>query len=370
MTSVYEERMRRLWRSMQDSELAAFVVTSPTSIYYLTGLTPSAPPGLVVTSRAEAPPLLVVRGIELKDVQQVAPFPVSGAPFGSTGVDLIAEAVREVTRNSRSRVGFDEEATLSTKLLEMEAAMPWVKLVPSGGLIMDLRFVKTPEEVAMMQRAAEVSDRAMLAAVEAIRDGRTEAEAAAAAETTWRSYGLGPAYDVLIGSGKRSAALRRFPSLIVPPRDDLVRFDFAARLSPASGFGYNNDMTRTFTPGKPSPANEELLRVGVAVFEATLNALRPGRTIGDVAEEGLREVKGTRYEVLTHMVGHGIGADVHEPPPFARGSTFVIQPGNCFAIEPMVCLPGERAVCFENTVVIKEDGWGSLNQLDLRLWGT
>lgn len=370
MTSSHEERRRLLSQNMQQADLVAVVITSPASIYYLTGLTPSSPPGLVLPSDPAVPPVLVVRGIETKDLQQVAAIPVRGAPFGSPGVDLIADAVRAVARNGRRRIGFDEDATLSTKLLAMQGTMPWAELVPSAGLIMALRYVKTPEEIALMGRAAEVSDEAMFVAVEAIRSGKTEAEAAAAAETTWRSHGLGPAYDVLIGSGKRSAALRRFPSLIVPGRDDLVRFDFAARLSPASGFGYNNDLTRTFTSGKPGPANEELLKVGLAVFQATVNALRPGRSIGEAADQGLREVNGTRYEEWTHIVGHGIGADVHEPPAFAQGSTFVMQAGNCFAIEPMVCIPGERAVCFENTVVITETGWESLNKLDLQLWGT
>ncbi|MGQ0571232.1 MAG: M24 family metallopeptidase [Armatimonadota bacterium] len=331
-------------------------------------MTPSAPPGLVLSADPDLPPALVVRAIETDDIQNLSPFPVQGAPFGNSGADLLAVAARAAAGSGR-RIGFDEDVTLAAKLLALQAAMPWATLVSGAGLIMKLRYIKTADEIAQMRRAAEVSDRAMLAAVEAIRAGQTEAAAAAAAEATWRAEGLGPAYEVLIGSGKRSAALRRFPSLVVPGTDDLVRFDFAARLSPAAGFGYNNDMTRTFTPGKPGNEHAEMLKAGLAVFEATLAGLKPGRTIAESAADGLREVKGTRYERITNMAGHGVGADVHEPPSFAAGSDFVMQAGHCFAIEPMVCIPGEKGVCFENTVVITETGHESLNRLGLRLWG-
>jgi Xaa-Pro aminopeptidase len=356
---------------MGSLDLSAMVIMSPASIFYFTGLTPSAPPGLILSADPAHSPTLVCRGLEAKDVEQVAPFPVVGAPFGSNGVEEIANVLRRVTGGREgTRVGFDEDVTLAAKLLGMQAAMPWATFVPAAAVPMELRVVKTTDEIAVMRRAAEVSDEAMRAAVEAIRAGETEAAAAAAAETTWRAHGLGPAYDVLIGSGKRSAALRRFPSLIVPGPDDLVRFDFAARVTPAAGYGYNNDITRTFTPGKPGRENAELLTVGLAVFEATVAAVKPGITIGEAAEAGLREVRGTRYEAFTHMAGHGIGADVHEMPSFAKGSTFVMQPGNCFAIEPMVVIPGEKAVCSENTVLVTETGWESLNRLEVRLSGS
>ncbi len=370
MGGVHDQRRQRLCAAMQERNLQAFVITSPTSIYYLTGLTPSAPPGLVLGADPQASPTLVVRAIETQDIQRLAPFPVVGAPVGTKGVSQLADAAKRLAGGGRQvRVAFDEDVTLSTKLLAMQEAMSWATFVPGSEVIMEGRALKDAEEIAMMREAAEVSDRAMQAAVESFRAGKTEAEAAAAAEATWRAAGMGPAYEVLIGSGRRSAALRRFPSLVVPEPDDLVRCDFAARVSPAAGFGYNNDMTRTFTVGRPGRQHEEMLRVGLAVFEATLAALKPGRKIGEAAAAGLAEVRGTRYETVTHMVGHGVGADVHEPPTFAPGSSFVMQPGNVFAIEPMVVIPGEKGVCFENTVVITEEGWESLNTLDLWLSG-
>ena len=365
---IHDWRRQRLARKMQQRSLDAMIITSPTSIFYLTGLTPSAPPGMVISSEPKAIPVLVVREIEVEDVRKVSPFPVEGAPLGTNGAAQLAAAVRSLVGAS-ARVAFDDDVMVASKLRLLQETIGSATLVAASDLIMELRMIKDDEEISVMREAATVSDRAMLAAVEAIRAGKTECDAAIAAEATWRSHGLGPAYEVLIGSGKRSAALRRFPSLVVPAEGELVRFDFAARVSPAAGFGYNNDLTRTFTRGKPSPENLSLLTAGLAVFEGILSEIMPGRTIGEVANRGLRAVNGTKYMQWTKIMGHGIGADVAEPPAFIAGSEFVMQPGNCFAIEPMITVPGEKGVCFENVVVVTEQGSESLNQLELRLWG-
>lgn len=369
MEPKHRERLNWVQRWMREKDLDVFVITSPASIYYLIGVTPSSAPGLVVFSDSRNEPVLVVRGSEFRDIEIRSPIPVEGAPYGTSGVDVLASVVL-TSVGRRARIGFDEDAMSAAKLLALQAELPEATLTPAGALIMDMRLVKDVEEIAMLRRAAQVSDQAMLAAVQGIKAGKTEAEAAAIAESTWRAFGLGPAYEPLIGSGARTAALRRFPSLIVPEPDELIRFDFAARVSDAVGYGYHNDMTRTFTRGKASPEHLSMLEAGLAVFEATLASLRAGRTIGEVAEEGLRQVRGTKYEQWTYMAGHGIGADIHEPPTFRRGSDFVMRVGNCFAIEPTVLIPGERAVCFESVVIITEGGWEALNQLDLRLWGT
>ena len=102
--------------------------------------------------------------------------------------------------------------------------------------------------------------------------------------------------------------------------------------------GYVGDNAATLPVGPISPALEKLLRVSREALDLGIRQAQVGNRIGDIS----------------HMVGHGVGTAMHEPPEIAnfgrRGSGEKIKPGMTLAIEPMVNLGGFKTKTLA-------DGW-------------
>ncbi len=353
--------------ALHEAGLDGLLLTTEPSIYYLSGTVGSRPPGLIVSAVPEIEPVLVCRGGERDSVAAITELEVLAAD-AKNPMAALSEAFGAMGL-ATAAIGFEDAAMTYAAAMNLQAALPAIDFRPASSLINRLRLVKDAEEIEHLRRAGAVSDLAMTAAVDALKAGHSETLAAAAAESTMREHGMFIAYETLIGSGFRSGLLRRYPNFTAPDPDDIIKIDLAAKLSFAAGYGYHTDQTRSITVGNPSPEKRDLLEVTRDVQEATVAALRPGKTVRDVSLEGLAVVKGTKFEALTSMSGHGLGLDIHEWPTFNTSSEVVLEPGQCYAIEPHIVVPGEHTACLEDTLVITENGHERITKLPYELWG-
>lgn len=344
------------------------VLTTEPSVFYFSGTVASRPPGLIISADPDTAPILVCRDGERDNVAAIADIEVIGAPKERT-YGTLSDVLAKIGLKGKS-IGFEDAAVTYQHFSALADAVPDVTWHPASSTINRLRLVKEEEEIACLRKAGKVSDLAMMAAINALKAGKNESQAAAAAESTMREHGMFIAYETLIGSGFRSGLLRRYPNLEVPEPDALIKIDLAAKLSFAAGYGYHTDQTRTITTGAPSGAALEILSVTAEVQQATLEALKPGRTIRDAGLAGLAVVKGTKWEELTSMSGHGIGLDVHEWPSFNETVEVILEPGQVYAIEPHIVVPNVHTSCFEDTVLITDDGYERITQLPHELWGS
>lgn len=363
----FEARWNRARDAMRAAGLDGMLLTTEPSVYYFSGTVGSRPPGLIVPTDQTARPILVCRDAERDSVAALTDLEVVPAGKGEAGKVLADVIDRLGLKNSL--VGFEDASMTVADHAALQASLGSVRLTPASKVTQQARLIKDEEEIEHMRRAGAVSDLAMTAAIDTLKAGGTESHAAAAAETTMREHGMFIAYETLIGSGFRSGLLRRFPLLEAPGPDDVIKIDLAAKLSFAAGYGYHTDQTRTITTGKPSPEKKALLEAVVEVQQATLAALRPGRTIREASLEGLAVVKGTRWEPIASMSGHGIGLDVHEWPSFNETTEVVLEAGQCYAIEPHIVVPGQHTACVEDTLVITPDGYERITKLPYDLWG-
>lgn len=118
--------------------------------------------------------------------------------------------------------------------------------------------------------------------------------------------------------------------------------------------GYIGDNAATVPVGRVSPAIEQLLRVTQEALQIGIAQATVGNRIGDVSAAIQQFVERHGFSVVRDMVGHGVGASMHEPPEvpnFGRkGTGDKIKPGMTLAIEPMVNLGGYRTKTLS-------DGW-------------
>jgi len=232
--------------------------------------------------------------------------------------------------------------------------LPALKLVPfKRQFLDDLRIRKTPEEKAIIKRAAAIASEACKEVLDSGIISKSEAEVAADLESLFRRKGAeGTAFETIVASGERSALPHGTATSKKIELGDLVIVDFGCRY-----LGYCSDETVTCTAGKASAAQRKMHQ---AVYEAHMRALDAvkdglsGRELDRVARLSLEKAGFGKY--FMHGLGHGVGLDVHEPPhlsPRGRGS---LSEGMVFTIEPGVYVEGVGGVRLESLVYLAAGG--------------
>jgi len=250
------------------------------------------------------------------------------------------------------RVGFEaDRVTVSEHESLRETG---VELVPTSGLVEQLRYCKDETEVDAIRKAAGIADAALAKLVaNDIRPGRTERELARALDAYLFDCGaeeLG--FETIMLAGERSALPHGQPGDRVVKEGELLLIDFGAATS-----GYRSDMTRTFVLGKADPrqsaAHEAVLRAqqaGVDALAVGVDAQVPARAAQAVLDAaGLGEHAG-------EGLGHGVGLDLHERPLMGFPQPEILQAGCVVTVEPGVYIRGWGGIRIEDDVLVTEAG--------------
>lgn len=277
-----------------------------------------------------------------------------------------AETLAQLAREHGGRVGLSGldglPASVYVKLLEL---CPGVRFEDVTDVVTGLRLVKSPAEIELMREAARISDLGMRAGIDQIREGATEAAAAAAAEHAIRVTGADLSFVTVMGAGPRTAQSTFFPTARAMERGELAVLDCGARVA-----GYHGDMCRTVTLGPPSGRQRTMLGAVRAAVDAAVAAVRPGTLVGDVtgAAEATVVEAGLGEYWWGYYMPHGAGVGQHEPPHGRADAEMTLVPGMVLCIEPGVAVPGIGAVILEQMVHVTTDGAEVLNHLPLELW--
>ena len=250
------------------------------------------------------------------------------------------------------RVGLEAD-DISWAQQRQLAAATTAELVPLTATLQRLRAVKDAGEVARIQAAAAIADRALADVVTLLTERPTEREVAHHLDQTMWAYGAsGPAYETIVASGPNAALPHARPSHRTIEQGDLVIIDVGAMVE-----GYRSDMTRTFVIGEPTDHQQRQLDVVLAAQQAGVARAAPGvptRQIDDACRVCITEAGWG--EQFLHGTGHGVGLDIHELPRVSRRSEDVLEAGMVVTVEPGVYLRGEGGVRWEDLLLITAGG--------------
>lgn len=254
---------------------------------------------------------------------------------------------------------------------EMKAAYPLHNFFRAARIMKDLRAIKTKEEIAVVQKAIDITDVAFRRLLQFIRPGVMEYEIEA---EIWHSFlmqrATGTAYRSIIASGDNARTLHYVANNGECRDGELILMDFGAEYG-----NYCADLTRTV------PVNGKFTRRQKTVYNACLylhnyckSILKPGISIVDytdkVGEEATQQflkigllrksdVKNEDPEnrayrrYLYHGISHHLGLDVHD----LGTRTEPVKPGMLFTIEPGIYIQEEQmGVRIENNVWITRNG--------------
>lgn len=219
----------------------------------------------------------------------------------------------------------------------------------SAKVLKELRAIKTPLEIEVMQKAIDITDNTFRRLLQFIKPGVMEYEIDA---EIWHSFlsqrASGPAYGSIIASGDRARTLHYVNNNQECKAGELILMDFGARYG-----NYAADLTRTVpVNGKFSKRQKTVYNACLDLHYYCASILKPGISINDYTEKagdkatelfekiGLLKRSDIKNEdpenrayrkYLYHGISHHLGIDVHDlgtrTEPVKAGMVFTIEPG-------------------------------------------
>ena len=270
--------------------------------------------------------------------------------------------------NTNARIGLigDNLLPLSNYRV-IERHLGDAEFVPCTNLLIELRQVKSDNEIALMRQAAEIDDEVLAGLLKKIHIGQTETQVAAEAEYIGRKMGadLGSATVVMSGPNTNFPAWR--PSDRAIEAGDFVLVDF----NPAVGNYCNDGGVTVLMPGA-STEKADALAFGHKVIKEVIPLIQPNTVASTIYDMMLARLEPAGY--ADNFVpyakgqrggGHGGGLDVVEQPDLTLDSDFDLLPGMTLAIK--LDLHGLTGGGFriECVIAITESGVDPLNRLIL-----
>jgi Xaa-Pro aminopeptidase len=237
------------------------------------------------------------------------------------------------------------------------------RFVDADDLGPELHLRKSPAELALIRAAGALGGRSVDALMEAAVPGATEAEVAAAGIALMTAGG-GMLYGLGISCGPYAHTYGQTLPAPYDPRYRLQPGDMARVDMYGSIDGYLFDFGRSrVVAADPTADQQALLDAARESVRAGIEEIRPGQTLGRVAErcdEVFRESdysrRGLGLPPASPLWGHSLGL-AFEPPWIVPASEVVIQPGMYLAVEQRVALPGVGGATYEDNVLVTEDGY-------------
>ena len=266
----------------------------------------------------------------------------------------IPKAVESVCEKAGiKRLGFEECFTTFDKYEEIRSRLAdhSVELIPIRNIIEELRYVKSPEEIANTRIACEIADKALEELVPYIKPGVTERELCARLEFSMKMHGAQDVgFETILISGAKTSLLHGKPGDKKVEEGDFVLIDFGAKYN-----GYISDMTRTFGVGHLSEKQKEIYNLVKEAQEIGVQNMGPGVPTSKPDAE-IRKIIAKYEEYYYSGMGHGVGLDLHEEPFLGQKGTRTMLPGCVITMEPGIYIPGWGGVRIEDTVLITENG--------------
>lgn len=229
--------------------------------------------------------------------------------------------------------------------------------VDASCVINPCRFHKSAHELALMQRAKDMTLEVHKAAASILREGISTTEVAEFIHQAHRKVGAPGSTFCIVLFGEASAFPHGVKHAQVLKDGDMVLIDTGCQLH-----GYQSDITRSYVFGTPSERQRTFWSLEKAAQQAAFDAARLGAPCGSVDAAARRCLEdgglGPGYQLpgLPHRTGHGIGLDIHEGPYLVRGDETPLAEGMCFSNEPMICVPGEFGIRLEDHFYMTAEG--------------
>jgi len=340
------DKIFELRKKMKDAGLDAIIVFDELNARYLSNF--AFTDGFLCISESEALLVTDFRYYETALERANKSFKVLSPESRAAVLDKF------ISDNAVKKMGFEGGSVTYEHYRSYAEKYSNVEFVSIGRMIEELRTYKTPEEIAKMQAAQDITDKAFSHILKTLTPNMSEIDVAAELEYAMRKLGAdGPAFETIAVSGKASSVPHGTPRSVKLEKGFLT-MDFGAKFD-----GYLSDMTRTVVIGKADEEMKKLYNTALLAQNKALEYLRAGADAGEADKiardiiDAYDEYRGT----FGHSLGHSIGLFVHEAPGLSKRSFGLkLKAGQVTSVEPGIYLFGKYGCRIEDMVAIEENG--------------
>jgi Xaa-Pro dipeptidase len=356
-----EERKLRIAKAQQllkQNNLKALVIESGSALEYFAGISwwPSERT-MVAIIPADGEIVYICPGFEEARFREL--IIVGNKVFvwqeDESPYQLISIVFRELGISSGS-VGIEEQTRFFISD-GIKKAAPFLQYVSGDPVTIPCRLIKSPAELALMQKASDITVAAMKAGFSNLKEGVSSDYISNLINKAQQDMGAVPDFAlVLFGVASSLPHGTKNPKTL--KKGDVVLMDCGCKVE-----GYCSDITRTIVFGsEPTPHQLEIWNLERKAQAAGFAAANIGSACEEI-DKAARNVittagfgPGYKLPGLPHRTGHGIGLDGHEWGNIVKGNHQPLQAGMCFSIEPTISIPGEFGVRLEDCVYMTPGG--------------
>jgi len=218
---------------------------------------------------------------------------------------------------------------------------PRVELVEAHRLFGEIRGPKSAEELAVMQKAIQISDLAHYVFLLSLKDGLTELEATRASINVLDTHGIGDRIILIHTQPEATYPNRPGPAVIRKPNAITYSPEFTRNL------GYGAQMIRGYWWEEPKGIYKKMFELWAEMRQMVIEEFRPGLEITGAGKKIEDLVASYGFEC--DKLGHAVGVAYGDAPYITAGPhekdfmEWTILPGEVYAVHPMVRCKGYKA---------------------------
>lgn len=349
--SAFGTRIDRAQKLMKELSFDLLIATPGTNFQYFVGYNPGRSERLIaLLIPGQGNPLIVSPSFEKERIirrsliTEVETWEEHENPYKLTA------NVIERLKLSASTIGM-EPTTNYVDYLRLKEELPKASVVDGSPVFNELRMAKSPEELAAIRKAVEITLASISATHRQLKEGVSEQEVAGILSremSTRGSRGGG-----LVQFGPSSALPHGGPTGVKLAKCTVVLIDAGCSVD-----GYTSDITRTiFWGGETTPRFRDVYNTVFEAQQAAAEIAKPGVECQQLDRTARAIIERAGYgKYFTHRLGHGMGMDGHEYPYLVEGNAYKLKPGQVVTIEPGIYMLGEFGVRIEDDFVITDTG--------------
>jgi Xaa-Pro aminopeptidase len=234
---------------------------------------------------------------------------------------------------------------------KVAARIPGVSIENSSRFLETMRMVKSPEEVAAIEKAIAVTHQGITDLIVTLEPGVTEFQLDGAFEESCKRQGAQHlAFPPIVGAGEQAVILHYERRDRVVEAGQLLLLDLGAEWD-----RYSSDISRTLpVDGSFTPEQARIYDIVLEAQDAAIAAVRPGVTVREVHETARDVIREAGYvDDFIHSTSHHLGLGTHDAADYG----IPLAPGMVITVEPGIYLPEEAiGVRIEDDVLVTEDG--------------
>ncbi len=244
------------------------------------------------------------------------------------------------------KVGINKDVVSVGFWEKLHKIFPKAKLVDVSGELKKLRAQKTIEEIKKLAHACKVTDDAFNELVAHWKKHKlnTEQDVAHFLEEYFREHKCTTAFPTIVAIGK-NAAIPHYNTSNCKLKRGFLLLDFGASYQ-----NYNADCSRTLFLGTPTKAERELYELLLKAQENAIAQIKTRKTFWEL-QQLIRMQLGKYSSHFIHLLGHGVGIEIHEAPSFSMEAKEKIKSGQVFTIEPGIYFPKKCGLRIEDTIL-------------------